>query len=253
MTVSGGPQIIAHRGFSARAPENTLVALDAALAAGADAVEFDVQTAGCGTPVLFHDPMLGRTTNGVGPLRRRPLGLLKALDAGSWFGPEFKDERIPTQEEALLHLAGRVGEVYQDIKAYREMEDLDRIVEITRRTGMAGVSIFVSSDWVVMNRLKTVGPEIRRAYLVGDVDRLPEALDRSIVDEGSLLSLEIGLCLEQEDVVRQAQDSGVEMVTWTVNETRDAARARGLGIRRITTDQVEELLTWKEELGRDSV
>lgn len=252
MTSSAGPQIIAHRGFSARAPENTLAALDAALAAGADSVEFDVQTAGCGTPVLFHDPMLGRTTNGVGPLRRRPLGLLKALDAGSWFGPEFKDERIPTQEEALLHLAGRVREVYLDIKGYREMEDLDRIVEITRGTGMAGASTFVSSDWVVMNRLKTVGPEIRRGYLVEHVGRFPEALDRSVVDEGSLLSLEIGLCLEQKEVVRQAQESGVEVVTWTVNEVREAAQALALGIRRITTDQVEELLTWKGELGRGS-
>jgi glycerophosphoryl diester phosphodiesterase len=251
MTFSTGPQIIAHRGFSARAPENTLAALDAAVAAGSDAVEFDVQTAACGTPVLFHDPMLGRTTNGVGPLRRRPLGLLKVLDAGSWFGPEFKDERIPTQEEALLRLAGRVQEVYQDIKGYREMEDLDRIVDITRRTGMAEASIFVSSNWVVMNRLKHVAPEIRRAYLVDTIDRLPEALDRSAVDDGSLLSLEIGLCLEQRDAVQEAKDSGVEVVTWTVNQPGDAAEALALGIRRITTDQVEDLLNWKAGLDLD--
>jgi len=250
MTLSSGPQIIAHRGFSARAPENTLAALDAALAAGADAVEFDVQTAACGTPVLFHDPMLGRTTNGVGPLRRRPLGLLKALDAGSWFAPEFKEERIPTLEEALLHLGGKVGEVYQDIKGYREMEDLDRIVEITRRTGMEEGSIFVSPDWVVMNRLKHMAPEIRRAYLVDAAEKLPEALDRAVGDEGAMLSLEIGLCLGQEDRVREAMGSGVELVTWTVNQAREASGALAIGIRRITTDEVEDLLAWKEELSR---
>lgn len=249
MTLSPGPQIIAHRGFSARAPENTIAALEAAMAAGADAVEFDIQTAGCGTPVVFHDPMLGRTTNGVGPLKRRPLGLLKALDAGSWFGPEFRDERIPTQEEALHRLAGGVGEVYQDIKSYREMEDLDRMVEITRRAGMADLSIFVSSDWVVMNRLRQVAPEIRRAYLVDEVHRLPEALDRSVVDEGSLLSLEIGLCLSHPEAVLEAQESDVEVVTWTVNDVAGAASARALGIQRITTNEVEALMSWKDSLG----
>ena len=249
MTSPPGLQIIAHRGFSARAPENTLASLSAAIAAGADAVEFDVQTAACGTPVLFHDPMLGRTTNGVGPVKRRPLGLLKALDAGSWFSPEFSGERIPTQEEALRHLAGKVGQVYQDIKGYREMEDLDRMVEVTRRTGMAEASVFVSSDWVVMNRLKHMAPEIRRAYLVEAPDRLPEALDRSAVDEGSFLSMEIGLCLGDPDSVQEAQDSGVEVVTWTVNDPGQASLGLALGIRRVNTDEVETLLRWKAGLG----
>ena len=71
--LDGSHEIIAHRGFSARAPENTLSAMDAAISAGADALEWDVQVAACGTPVLFHDSHLGRTSNGVGPLRRRVM------------------------------------------------------------------------------------------------------------------------------------------------------------------------------------
>jgi len=245
MPPSPQPEIIAHRGYSARAPENTLAALDAALAAGADAVEFDVQVAACGTPVLFHDPMLGRTTNGVGPLSRRPLGILKALDAGSWFGPEFKNERIPTQEEALRRLAGAVGTVYQDLKAYRELEDLDRVVEITRQAGMAEATIFVSPNWVVMNHLRKVAPEMRRAYLVEGETAFAEAMDRSAVDEGSLLSLEIGLCLKDPEKVREAVESEVDVVTWTVNDLQDATRAHSLGIRMFTTDEVERLLAWR--------
>jgi glycerophosphoryl diester phosphodiesterase len=242
------PEIIAHRGYSARAPENTLAALEAAVTAGADAVEFDVQTAACGTPVLFHDPMLGRTTNGVGPLRRRPLGLLEALDAGGWFGPEFRGEKIPTLEEALGRLAGRVSRVYQDIKGYRELEDLDRMVEITRRTEMAEPTCFVTSDWVVMNHLRKVAPDIGRAYLVEGSEAFPEALDRSAVDEGSMLSMEIGFCLNAPDSVLEAQESGVEVVTWTVNNPSEAARALAMGIRRVTTDEVERLLEWKGAL-----
>jgi glycerophosphoryl diester phosphodiesterase len=87
MSVHDTIEIIAHRGYSGRAPENTLAALEAAVAAGADAVEFDLHTAACGTPVLFHDGMLSRTTNGVGPVRRRTLEQLKTLDAGKWFAP----------------------------------------------------------------------------------------------------------------------------------------------------------------------
>ena len=92
--LDGSHEIIAHRGYSARAPENTLAAIDAAVRAGADAVEWDVQIASCGTPVLFHDAHLGRTSNGVGPVRRRTLGQLRLLDAGSWFSAEFAEERI---------------------------------------------------------------------------------------------------------------------------------------------------------------
>src|SRR3990170_1715594 len=118
-------QIIAHRGYSARAPENTLAALEAAVAAGADAVEFDLHTAACGTPVLFHDAMLSRTTNGVGPLRRRTLDQLKALDAGKWFSPDFAGERIPSFEETLRALKGRTGTIYAEVKGFRELEDTD--------------------------------------------------------------------------------------------------------------------------------
>jgi hypothetical protein len=85
---------------------------------------------------------------------------------------------------------------------------------------------------------------------VDAAEELPEALDRAVVDEGSMLSLEIGLCLGQEGRVREAMGSGVELVTWTVNQAREASGALAMGIRRITTDEVEDLLAWKEELSR---
>ena len=239
------PEIIAHRGFSARAPENTLSAMEAAIETGVESVEFDLRTAACGTPVLFHDPMLGRTTNGVGPLQRRPLAHLKALDAGSWFGSEFSGERVPTQEEALVDVHGRVFRVYQDIKGYREMEDLDRMVSITLETEMAAATIFMSFDWVILNRMRRIAPEIQRAYLVEGIDNLPEALDRAIVDEGSLLNLEIGMALANPEVVRDALGEGVEVMAWTVDDVAEASAALEMGITRLTTNEVERLLTWR--------
>ncbi len=239
------PEIIAHRGFSARAPENTLSSMEAAIETGVESVEFDLRTAACGTPVLFHDPMLGRTTNGVGPLQRRPLAHLRALDAGSWFGPEFSGERVPTQEEALADVQGRVFRVYQDIKGYREMEDLDRMVTITLETEMAAATIFMSFDWVILNRLRRTAPEIQRAYMVEAVEDLPEALDRAVVDEGSLLNLEIGMALANPEVVQEALGEGVEVMAWTVDDVAEASAALEMGITRLTTKEVERLLTWR--------
>jgi len=239
------PEIIAHRGFCAQAPENTLSAMEAAIETGVESVEFDLRSAACGTPVLFHDPMLGRTTNGVGPLQRRPLAHLKALDAGSWFSPEFSGERIPTQEEALANLKGRVYRVYQDIKGYREIEDLDRMVSITRDTEMAGATVFLSSDWVVLNRLRRIAPEIQRAYVVESPGDLPEALDRAIVNEGPLLDVEIGVALADPRGVQEALRAGVEVMAWTVDDPAEASAALEMGISRLTTDEVERLLAWR--------
>lgn len=239
------PEIIAHRGFSARAPENTLASLEAAVETGVESIEYDLQTAACGTPVLFHDPMLGRTTNGVGPLKRRPLAHLKALDAGSWFGEEFAGEKILTQAEALTNLRDRVFRVYQDIKGYREIEDLDRMVANTREAGMVESSVIISSDWVIMNRLRKTAPDIVRAYLVETADGFPEALDRAAVDEGALLDVEIEVALGNPDRVREAIQADVEVMAWTVDDEVQASEAMALGITRLTTNEVEKLLTWR--------
>ena len=79
----GDIEIIGHRGYASRAPENTLVSLEAALRAGARAVEFDVHVASCGTPVVIHDETLDRTTDGEGPVLRQTVEQLRTLDAGS--------------------------------------------------------------------------------------------------------------------------------------------------------------------------
>lgn len=246
MTEYSPIQIVAHRGYSAVAPENTLKALAMAVEAGVEAVEFDVQTAACGTPVLFHDQMLGRTTNGVGPLKRRPLAHLKILDAGSWFGPEFAHEKIPTLEEALDLLSGRVDEIYLDVKGYREMEDLDRIVMMTRATGTDDQAVLVSSDWVIMNRFRQVAGDIRRAYLVEERYRFPEALDRAAVDEGSLLSVSLDLARERPEGLEEAQSAGVELVIWTVDDPETAEWAISAGARRILTNEVGPLMEWRD-------
>jgi glycerophosphoryl diester phosphodiesterase len=92
---------VAHRGYSAAYPENTLVAEGAAFAAGADLVEIDLQKTSDGAVVILHDDTLDRTTDGSGLVADHTLADLAPLDAGSWFAPEFAGEPIPTLDQAL--------------------------------------------------------------------------------------------------------------------------------------------------------
>ena len=242
-------EIIAHRGYSAKAPENTLAALEAALAAGADAVEFDIHTAACGTPVLFHDAMLSRTTNGVGPTRRRTLQQLKTLDAGKWFSPDFAGERIPSLEEALRALKGRVPRIYAEVKGFRELEDLDRMVRLVREAEMLSTVTFISLNWTLLDRMRGQEPALAIGYVVDEAGEMEEAIQRCRGDVAALVDAKASLFLEDPSTVARIQAQGTDLAVWTVNEPAEASALLAMGVRRITTDQVGALLEWKTAAG----
>ncbi len=246
--MSGDVQIIAHRGYSARAPENTLAALEAALSARADAVEFDLHTAACGTPVLFHDAMLSRTTNGVGPLRRRTLEQLKTLDAGKWFSPDFAGERIPSFEETLRALKGRMGRIYAEVKGFRELEDTDRMVRLAREAGMLREVVFISMNWTLLDRMRGQEPALAIGYIVEDAGKADEALQRARGDAAALVDFRADLLVEDPAMVARLRDQETELAVWTVDDPADAARLYAMGVRRIITNQVGALLDWKRGL-----
>src|SRR3989338_6345931 len=95
------PIVFAHRGANRLAPENTLGAFKKAHALGANAVEFDVQLSSDLVPVVIHDDVLERTTNGQGFVADHSFAALKKLDAGLWFHPHFQGERVPSLAEVL--------------------------------------------------------------------------------------------------------------------------------------------------------
>jgi glycerophosphoryl diester phosphodiesterase len=95
------PLLIAHRGAPAVAPEHTIPAYEAAIAAGADALELDVHLSADDQLVVIHDARLERTTDGRGLVREYTTRQLKRLDAGGWFGRRFRGQRIQTLSEVL--------------------------------------------------------------------------------------------------------------------------------------------------------
>jgi glycerophosphoryl diester phosphodiesterase len=246
---SPGPvEIIAHRGYSARAPENTLASLEAAIEAGADAVEFDLHTAACGTPVLFHDAMLSRTTNGVGPLRRRTFAQLRSLDAGRWFSPDFVGERIPSFAEVLGRLKGRLGRLYAEVKGFREPEDLDRMARLVDEAGMREEVVFISLNWTILERLRGRERELAIGYVVDEEGEVEEALQRAQGDPHALLDFRHDLLTDDPALAARCTEGGIDTAVWTVDDPAEAARVLALGTRRITTNQVEALMAWKAGL-----
>jgi len=241
-------EIIAHRGYSAVAPENTMSAIDAAVRAGADAVEFDLHTAACGTPVLFHDPMLSRTTNGVGPLRRRTLEQLKTLDAGKWFGPSFAGERIPSFQEVLTKMRGTVGRLYAEVKGFRELEDLDRMVRLVRDAEAQDQVTFIAFNWTLLDRMRSQLPALSIGYLVEEETAVGEGLERARGDGAAILDIRADLILADPSIASRAGAQGTPLAVWTVDEPPQAASLLALGVRRFTTNQVERLLAWRASL-----
>ena len=113
------PALIAHRGYSAAAPENTLAAVRAAHQAGATWVELDVQLLGDGTPVIWHDADVARCSNGRGSLASMSWATAQTLDAGSWFGDRFAGEKMPRLDEMLALLNELEMGVNMEIKVNR--------------------------------------------------------------------------------------------------------------------------------------
>lgn len=133
--------VVAHRGASGYAPENTLAALEEAIAQGAHFVEVDVQLTADGEPVLVHDVSLARTTDAATVLPDREpwnvgdvtLAELKRLDAGSWFGLAYAGERVPTLREALEVMRDRIG-LWLELKSPRRHPGLTTAVAEVLRT-----------------------------------------------------------------------------------------------------------------------
>jgi len=243
----GDIEIIGHRGFAARAPENTLVSIEAALTAGACAVELDVRVASCGTPVVIHDETLDRTTDGDGPVLRRSVEQLRALDAGTWFDPRFAGERIPTLAEALDHLADKAYHIYPEVKGVRGPSDVDRMVHIVRDRAMSDRTTFISIDWSILERVRARDATIHIGFIVVTADLFDEAFSLAASDPAAILNLNHEIVLDDPSLVQRARDESVDVVTWTVNEPHEATRLRQAGVTGFTTDHVDRLLAWASQ------
>ena len=159
--------VIAHRGASSYAPENTLAAFDLALEMGVRHIELDVDITSDSHIVVIHDDTVDRTTNGSGPVTSHTLAALRALDAGARFGAQLAGERIPTFDEVLARYKGRVH-VHTEIKG-RSPSLSQRTADLIRKHRMEGQVTITSFQKVRLEEMRAYAPELPRGWLVREL------------------------------------------------------------------------------------
>jgi glycerophosphoryl diester phosphodiesterase len=153
------PAIIAHRGASAHAPENTLAAFQLALRQQADGIEMDTQLTSDGQVVVFHDQTVNRTTEGSGRVREKSLAELRELDAGSHFDIAFRGEPIPTLEE-VFELLGTQIFINIELSNYGALFNSlpEKVASLVRRYGMGPRILFSSFNPIALRRIQRLVP-----------------------------------------------------------------------------------------------
>ena len=171
-SITGRVRTVGHRGAQADAPENTMAAFRAALAAGVDEIEFDVQLTRDGVPVVLHDATLDRTTDGHGLLRDRTWPEVEPLDAGSWSSPEHAGERVPSLDQLCAWVADKPLDLSLELKQPAPGEGLARderlvlvVLAVLRAHGLVGRTVIHSFDHPSIARVLLLEPQAATALL----------------------------------------------------------------------------------------
>lgn len=228
-------EVMAHRGASAAAPENTIAAVQIAIDSGAQWVEIDVQETADGHVAVIHDSDLKKIGGSALTVAGSTLAQLQQVDIGSWFGAEFADQRIPTLEEVLLLCKGRIG-VNIELKYYGKQVRLEqRVAEIVERTGMMDQVMFMSLSYDGIQVLHGLRPEWKVGLL-------------SSVALGRLAQLDVDFLAvngraASRTLIRQAHKTGKQVLVWTVNDPVAMASMIGRGADALITDEPELAVT----------
>jgi glycerophosphoryl diester phosphodiesterase len=122
------------------------------------------------------------------------------------------------------------------------------MVDLVVERGLLDRAVFISMDWRALDRMRSRNEALRIGYIVEEMTRADEGLDRAAGDSLALVDFRASLLLEEPDLCRRALDCGIDLAVWTVDDATEAGRLLALGVRRITTNRVSELLAWKASL-----
>jgi glycerophosphoryl diester phosphodiesterase len=224
---------IAHRGASGRAPENTHAAFAAALALGAEAIELDVQLSADGELVVIHDETLERTTDGQGAVGDRSVAELARLDAGAWFAPEYRGERIPRLADVLAQVRDRVT-LNVEIKSARDLGVIEaKLAALIAAERAAEWVVFSSFYPEAVRTLRALAPWARLGVLC---DEDPRRHGFAVAGEIAAELVIPGRAWVDARVVEEAHVRGYDVWVWTVNEPGEMRRLIALGVDAIFSD-----------------
>jgi len=224
--------ITAHRGDSVHAPENTIAAIKMAIDVGTDYVEIDVRQTKDNVIVLMHDSSLKRTTGVDREVKDYTYDELQTLDAGIWFGEEYKETKIPTLQEALLCSSGNV-------KLNIEIKDCDdyktvatQVIQSISECNMTDNCIISSTNYSCLQVIEKLDSTIMTGIILEDASiGIDEYED---IDFFSVMFSQV-----TQDTVDQIHDSGKEIYAWTIDDAPAMLNAQKIGVDNIITNDPE--------------
>ncbi|MBI2501862.1 MAG: glycerophosphodiester phosphodiesterase [Candidatus Latescibacteria bacterium] len=237
------PVRIAHRGASGAglAPENTLAAFEQAIQLGVDLIELDVQQSGDGRLVVIHDATLDRTTDLSGPVAEKSLAEIRRGDAGSWFSPSFRGERVPLLEE-VFDLARRRVLTLVEIKGRHIAE---RVLQVVEEMGAEDQVVVQSFAPQTVRRLKLLAPALPAALLVSSLPTTParirvRRLAKEVLEAGAN-AVGIWHTALTPALLEEMRQRSIGVWAWTVDDEivmRDLAL---MGVQGLITNYPDRL------------
>ncbi|MCC6483856.1 MAG: glycerophosphodiester phosphodiesterase [Armatimonadetes bacterium] len=240
------PEIIAHRGASHDAPENTIAAIKLAWKQNANAVEIDIWQSADGRILISHDRSTKRITGVDMDIPETSSDELRKLDAGAFKGEAFRGEKLPFLEEVIDALPPR-KKLYVEVKSGPEvLPELKKTIDSSRKRKQI---VIIGFDLQTMTRAKKLLPQTPVFWLRGAVK---DASSGKVVPFGEEVVRQTrengldGVDLQSPgisaDTVRIAQASGLNVVAWTVDDPQEALRLSEIGVKGITTNRPALLL-----------
>jgi glycerophosphoryl diester phosphodiesterase len=229
---------VAHRGDSARAPENTLPAYRKALRLGVRRLEVDVRFTADGVPVLMHDPTVDRTTDGTGEIAAMSLSEVRSLDAGSWFSADFSGVKVPTLYQVLAYGRSRRATFMVELKTRPTPDQMQALLDRFDWLDMSGRVDVTSFDEQTILDVRAAAPSLRTAIIDHPRWRSPASVLRFgrtyVVNYYSVT----------KNRARKWRRAGIEIRPWTVNAWRSWRRMARDGSGPVVTDDPKRYLAW---------
>ena len=238
--------IIAHRGASGYAPENTMAAFEKALEMAAEGIELDVHLTADGEIVVIHDHTIDRTSDGKGVVGALTLEEIRKYDFGAWFDPKFKGQRIPTLGEVFELLEDWDGLLNIEVKSgpilYPGIEE--KLVDMVKSWNFRGRIIFSSFNHYSLRDIKALDPsmEIGLLYMAGLVEPWKYAKD---LNAQALHPLYYNVVPE---LVAGCKENGIKLNPFTIDEEKEMEMIMRAGVDGIITDYPDRALNVRKRI-----
>jgi glycerophosphoryl diester phosphodiesterase len=239
--------VYAHRGFSGKYPENTMLAFQKAYDVGADGIELDVQMTKDGEIVVIHDERVDRTTDGIGYVKDFLYKQLRLLDAGSWFHDRFARQRIPALMEVLEWVQDLDKEIMINIELKNNVIDYphleEKVLNMIGQFQLENQVILSSFNIFSMLKARQLHPTIEIGTLFEGVNE--SAVPRAKVVKAQAIHGDLPFVLSSEG--KKAVAQGMQLRVYTVNDAKIIPMLQNAGVSALMTDFPNEFLTEKCE------